>query len=144
MQSTVGVDNIVLHINLANVDCILAKLTITCLILINAHFTKGILRIVGLASSGGINWLENHVIPSKNMYYYVVTNVSWMFFAEGYYSYTVATLYLARLSRYTNLQNLLSRYTKPYTLNSSTDVTISAKTRLVRTSMHIEKIKIIK
>ena len=53
MQSTVGVDNIVLHINLANVDCILAKLTITCLILINAHLTKGILRIVGLASSGG-------------------------------------------------------------------------------------------
>ena len=30
---------------------------------------------------------------------------------SSYYSYTVATLYLARLSRYTNLQKLLSRYT---------------------------------
>ena len=47
---------------------------------------KEFLRIVGLASLG----LENHVTPSKNMYYYVVTNVSSMFFAEGYYSYNVA------------------------------------------------------
>ena len=54
MQSTVeGVDNIVLHINLAKVDCILGKLTITCLILINAHLMKGnFFRIVGLASLG--------------------------------------------------------------------------------------------
>ena len=90
MRSTVeGVDNIVLHINLAIGDCILAKSTITCLILINAHLTKGIFEDSVISFLWGINWLENHVTPSKNMYYYVLTNVSWMFFAEEYCSYLI-------------------------------------------------------
>ena len=83
MQFTRGA---VLHINLANVDCILAELTITYLILLNAHPTKGICEDSGISFLWGIIWLKNHITPSKNMYYYVVTNVSWIFFVEGYYS----------------------------------------------------------
>jgi len=52
------------------------------IVLINAYLTN-----VGLVFLSEINWLKNHSSRSAvRIYYYyynVVTNVSWMFFAEG-------------------------------------------------------------